>query len=52
MGSSSATSQPESSAAPAQLRRPTARTGDSGTTTLAATAASPRAIAGIQNSQW
>ena len=51
MGTSSATSQPESRAAAGQFSRPAVRTGDYGTISFAATVAPVSMIAGIQNSQ-
>ena len=51
IGSSNATSQPESSSAARQSMRPGVRTGDSGTNRCAATAVSPTTTIGIQNSQ-
>jgi hypothetical protein len=50
-GSSSATSQPESSRVPAQLIRPGERIGDSGTNRCAASAVRATTTIGIQNSQ-
>ena len=49
---SSATSQPDSSTAGSQEMRPGVRTGDSGTSSIAATAATTVRISGSQNSQW